>query len=815
MLQKISVFFALLPAALQAQQTLTGTVTSTAGELISGARLQIEQTYQGTYSNSDGTYEITKIQAKTIVVHVKMIGYEPLHQTIQLDQARTIWNVQLTPSPLLMDEMQVVATRADEKTPTTFSMLTNEQLKQNNYGQDIPYLLEGTPSTVVTSDAGAGIGYTGIRIRGVDPTRTNVTINGIPVNDAESHGTFWVNMPDLASSVENIQVQRGVGTSANGAAAFGASINIKTDHIRRKAYGELDQSIGSFNTLRNTIKLGTGLINQRFVMDARLSRISSAGYIDRARADLKSYYLSGAWLGKKSTLRATVFGGQEITYQAWYGTPESVLYGTEADRIAYADRNGLTPTQRENLLRSGRTYNFYEYANEVDNYRQDHYHVHFNHQFSSFLNLQLSGHYTYGRGFYEQYRYDDELADYGLNPVILGGDTVETTDIIRRRWLDNHFYGAVFALNYTKVKRLNLTLGGAANQYIGDHFGEIIWSRYASNSEIYDEYYRNDARKTDITAYLRGTYTWKKFILYADAQLRHIDYTFLGIDDVSNTLTDIQQNVSYTFFNPKLGFTYKQSNRSSFFASYSIAHREPVRADFRESTPERRPTYEQLGNLEMGHRWEQHKFYTNTSLYWMNYRDQLILTGQINDVGGYTRTNVARSFRAGIELEGGYRIQKNLTISVNAALSQNKVAEFTEYVDDYDNGGQQATIHTNTDLAFSPNLIAGLGVNYEPIKNLRVHALVKHVGRQFLDNTSNENRSIRAYSFGNIGVNYTLQTKGSAEFIFGVLVNNVWNALYENNGYTFSYVYGGNTTTENFYYPQAGRNFLARLTIRF
>lgn len=815
MLKKTWLLFTFFPLAMHAQKQLSGTIQSTSGEAISGARIQIEETYQGTFSKDDGSYAIQNIRGKSIVVHVKMIGYEPVRQTVQLDQEKTVWNVQLTVSPLLMEEMLVVATRANEKTPTTYSMVTNEQLKQNNYGQDVPYLLEGTPSTVVTSDAGAGIGYTGIRIRGVDPTRTNVTINGIPVNDAESHGTFWVNMPDLASSVDNIQVQRGVGTSANGAAAFGASINIKTDQINRKAYGELDQSVGSFNTLRNTIKLGTGLIDNRFVLDARLSRISSEGYIDRASANLKSYYLSGAWFGKKSSLRATVFGGQEITYQAWYGTPESVLFGTEEDKIAYADRNGLSAKQRENLLNAGRKYNFYDYANEVDNYRQDHYHLHFNHQFSPYLNLQISGHYTYGRGFYEQYRSEDDLADYGLSPVILESDTVTTSDLIRRRWLDNHFYGGVYALNFTKIKGLNLTLGGAANQYVGDHFGEIIWSRYASNSEIYDEYYRNDAKKTDITTYLRGTYSWKKFIFYADAQVRYIDYTFLGIDDVSDELKDIQQNVNYTFFNPKAGISYKHSNQSSFFASYSIAHREPVRADFRESTPERRPTFEQLGNLEIGHRWEKRNYYVNSTIYWMNYQDQLILTGQINDVGGYTRTNVDKSYRAGFELEGGYRIRKNLTLSANAAFSQNKVAEFTEFVDDYDNGGQAAIIHKNTDLAFSPNIIAGIGLNYEPIKNLRIHTLVKHVGKQFLDNTSNDSRSIRAYSFGNVGVNYTLKTKGSSEFIFGVLVNNVWDALYENNGYTFSYIYGGNTTTENFYYPQAGRNFLARLTIRF
>ena len=804
-----------VPFASFGQMAIQGTVTNANGEPIDGAKIVLENTYQGTYSDQNGGYKLQNLASSSYTVVVQHPYFETQRRNVLLTQQTTTIDFQLFANALVVAEMQVSATRANEKTPTSYTNVSLEDIKKSNFGQDLPYLLEGTPSTVVTSDAGAGIGYTGIRIRGVDPTRTNVTINGIPINDSESHGTFWVNMPDLASSVDNIQVQRGVGTSANGAAAFGASINIKTDQIQKKSYAVLDNSAGSFNTFRHTLKAGTGLINNKFSVDMRLSKIKSDGYIDRASSDLKSYSMSGAWLGKKSQIRATVFGGQEVTYQAWYGTPESVLKGTVSDLNAYADRNFLTAEQRQNLLTSGRTYNFYEYANEVDNYKQDHAHLHFYHAFNADIDLTVSGHYTRGRGYFEQFRTDDDLADYGLENVILGSDTVTTTDLIRRRWLDNHFYGGVFALNYRKIKGLQLTWGGAANQYVGDHFGEIIWARFASGSSIYDEYYRNDAKKTDLMSYVRGTYTFKKWIAYGDLQVRNIDYTFLGVDDVSNTLTDIEQNVNYTFFNPKAGLTYQFNANNSVYGSYSIAHREPVRADFRENSPENRPKAEQLRNLEVGYRKTGDKHYLNANVYWMDYTNQLILTGQINDVGGYTRTNVAQSYRLGLELDGGYRISKKLNVSANASISENKVIEFTEFIDDFDNGGQAEVLHQNTDLAFSPNLIMGIGIAYSPIKNLSLNLLVKHVGQQFLDNTSNENRKIDAYSFGNFGINYDLENVVFQKITFGLLVNNIWNSLYENNGYTFSYIAGGQTTTENFYYPQAGTNFLARVVIAF
>jgi iron complex outermembrane receptor protein len=674
-------------------------------------------------------------------------------------------------------------------------------------------LLRFTPSTVVTSDAGAGVGYTGIRIRGVDPTRTNVTLNGIPLNDSESHGVYWVNMPDFASSVENIQVQRGVGTSANGAAAFGASINVNTNAIKADPYATLDNGFGSFNTWRNTVMAGTGLINNKFTMNARLSRITSEGYIDRASSNLKSFYLDGTWSGKKSTLTANIFSGHEKTYQAWWGTPESVVSG-DADAInAYADRNWVSPEERDRLLNSGRTYNYYTYENEVDNYQQDHYQLHFSHRFNHKLKFNLKGHYTKGRGYYEQYRVGDDFATYGFDPLVFTNDTVTVTDVIRRRWLDNHFFGGIFSLNY-KRGGLDLTFGGGVNQYFGGHFGEVIWAEFASQSDIRDRYYDNDGNKFEAQSYIKGTWRRNKLTYFADLQFRHIDYEFLGVDDVNGSLEELTQAASYDFINPKAGLMMDFNSRNNAYLSVAMANREPVRADFRENTVANRPSHETLLNLETGYRHKGRKLMLNGNFYFMNYTNQLVLTGQINDVGGYTRTNVASSYRAGVELEAGYMILKNLSITANATFSQNKIAEFTEYVDNYDTYIQDEIVHTNTDLAFSPNMIAAVGANYEPVKGLEIGLTSKYVGQQFLDNTSSADRTIDAYFFSNLQLSYTLQDVLFKEMTIGFQVNNLFNELYENNGYTWGYVYGGERTIENFYYPQAGRNFMSRLTIK-
>jgi iron complex outermembrane receptor protein len=712
----------------------------------------------------------------------------------------------------------IIVTRLRAKETPSNSLVHKDDLKARNFGQDLPTLLEFTPSVVTTSDAGAGIGYSGIRIRGVDASRINVTINGIPVNDPESHDVYWVNMPDLVGSVENIQIQRGVGSSTNGAAAFGASLNIKTSDIRSKAYARTDLAAGSFGTLKGTLQAGTGLLNGKFSLDARLSQIQSDGYLDRAYSDLSSLGLTANYLTKKSIWKAVVLNGAERTYQAWYGTPESRYRGDEEGMLAYAARNGLSQEETQNLLNAGRTYNFYTYANQVDNYNQNNYQLHFIHRYSDKLDMNVAAHYTYGRGYYEEFRKEDDLADYGLAPIILGSDTVNQSDVIRRRWLDNHFVGVVYGLNYQPLSNLKFTFGGAVNSYSGAHFGELIWAQFASNSQIYDRYYDNDALKQEASAYLKTNYQIQNWDLTLDLQYRGINYRFLGVDQVSGVLTDVTQTVNYQFFNPKFAVA-KTFERQQLFASVGIANREPVRRDFRESTPANRPVPETMYDSELGYKITGKNWMAQSNLYFMYYQNQLVLTGQINDVGGYTRTNVDQSYRAGIELEFQYNVSKQIKINSSTALSQNKIRNFVEYVDVYlDDEPYYTQIqieHGQTDLAFSPNFVQSLSVQYAPIQSLQLAFQTKYVSRQYLDNTSNVARSLDPFTFSNFTLNWTVQQDFAEALELGFMVNNVFNALYANNGYTFSYQYGGQTTTENFYYPQAGRHFLLRMSLAF
>jgi iron complex outermembrane receptor protein len=828
---RISTLFTLLALATSfsanAQHSIRGNIKDANGTSLPGVTVSLEKTYSAATSNSKGEYLISHVSKNSYQLKVSLLGYDSQLISVTIEDQDIIQDIILLPSPFMIEEIQVSAVRADSKTPTTYTNLNEGQIQKNNFGQDLPYLLESTPSTVVTSDAGGGVGYTGVRIRGVDPTRTNVTVNGIPLNDPESHSVYWVNMPDFASSTDNIQVQRGVGTSSNGAAAFGSSINIKTDNIEKKAYAELDNSVGSFSTLRNTVKIGTGLINNKFVIDARLSRISSDGYIDRASSNLKAFYLSGAWIGKKSILKAIVFSGNEKTYQAWNGVPEAKLKGNQDSLTSHFYNNYYpggtyeTAADSANLFNADpRKYNYYTYKNETDNYQQDHYQLHFTHTFSPKVSLNIASHYTRGKGYYEQYKRNQDFETYGLEPIIANGDTTTTTDLIRRRWLDNDFYGSVLSLNYSNLKNFKIIIGGGINQYEGNHFGEIIWARSASQSEINQHYYDNKANKMEVSAYAKANYQVKKWNFYGDLQVRHIDYSYLGVDQSFGNLVPLQQEIQFTFFNPKAGLMYDFNDKNNIYASYSVANREPVRDDFIQSTAASRPQPENLQNVEVGYRFRSRKLFVNANFYLMNYKNQLILTGEINDVGAYNRTNVAKSYRMGIELEAGYMLFKKLSITGNLTLSANKINSFNEYIDNYDNYDsngnmvQDIITHSNTDIAFSPNLIAAAGIMYEPLKNLELSLLSKYVGQQFLDNTSNTNKKLDAYFFTNLSISYTVKHWGLRELKIGILTNNIFNELYENNGYTFGYISGGKQITENYYYPQAGRNFLVRLTLK-
>lgn len=782
----VSCFLALASFSASAQFKISGTV-SDESQTLAGANVAIKNTYKATTTNANGNYILNNLKPGEYTIIVSFIGYEAKEITIQLT-ANFEQNITLNKRTVVSDEVVVSATRAAKTTATTYSEVSKEEIAKNNLGQDIPFLLQQTPSVIVTSDAGAGVGYTSINIRGSDATRINVTVNGIPVNDSESHGTWWVNTPDLASSVENIQVQRGVGTSTNGAAAFGASINVQTAQLNVKPYAEISNSYGSFNTWKHTIKAGSGLLADHFTVDARLSKISSDGYMDRASSDLKSYYLSAAYYGKNTMLRFVNFSGKEKTYQSWYGVPQD-------------------------SLATNRTYNYYTYENETDNYQQDHYQLLFSQEFSRAWRMNAALHYTKGRGYYEQYRAGDSFSDYGLQNVVIGSDTIISSDFIRQRWLDNNFYGVTYSFEYNSGKRFSAILGGAANKYEGGHFGTIIWAQYTSNAAINHKYYDDNANKTDVNAYFKANYRiGKKLNAFIDLQYRNIQYSFIGFN---NLLQNVEQQAMFNFFNPKAGLVYEINGSQHIYASYSRGNREPVRDDFTQSTPDSRPKHETLNNIEAGYKLNGKNFKFGITYYLMAYQNQLVLTGQINDVGAYTRTNIDNSYRTGIEPEFEVRIAKIITVGGNFTYSMNKIKTFTEFVDDYDSGVQQTIEHKNTDIAFSPNIISSGTIGVQPIKNLNISFISKYVGKQYLDNTSDNSRSIAAYFTENVRINYLIKTKVVREIGISLLLNNVFNTMYEANGYTFSYVYGGEKTTENYYYPMAGFNFLAGVNLKF
>ena len=701
-----------------------------------------------------------------------------------------------------LDEVSVNALRANEKTPMAFTNISKSEIKKSNLGQDLTYLISLTPSVVTTSDAGAGIGYTGLRVRGTDPSRINVTINGIPINDSESQGVWWVNMPDFASSLDNIQIQRGVGTSTNGAAAFGASINLKTMGLNQKAYTITNNSVGSFNTLKNNIEFGSGLLNNKFTFDGRLSKISSDGYIDRASSDLKSLYLQGAYFGKKSVLKAIVFSGQERTYQAWNGVPQR-----------YLDTN--------------RTFNSYTYENEVDNYNQTHYQLHYNEQLNSKTNIHLATHYTHGEGYYENEKLNQDLADYGLSNVLIGNDTISSTDLVRRKWLNNDFGGITYSINH-KNDFINLVIGGANNVYSGQHYGNVIWAQYMSNGLFNHEYYKNIATKYDNNLFIKSNFqASEKTSLFLDLQSRNIEYEFNGNDIEGNSGT---QEVSLEFFNPKFGLSHKMNEEQLFYGSFAVANKEPNRSDYVESSPNSRPLHETLYDTEIGFKYSTSDFRFNANAYIMNYDNQLIKTGEINDVGYFTSENVKSSFRRGIELEGSVLLSKKLAWAANMTLSENKIDSFIQYIDSWDTGGQEEVIYTNTDLAFSPSIIWASQLTYNFEDNFSLDFITKYVGEQFIDNSSSNDRKLDDYLVNNLRVTYDLKSKIFNYARISLQINNLFDEEYVSNAWIYRFVSDGYDPSEDDhyvtqgsdggynmagYFPEATRNYLVGLTLGF
>lgn len=695
-----------------------------------------------------------------------------------------------------LDEVLVKAIRVEASSPITHSNVSKAELATRNLGQDLPILLNYLPSVVTTSDAGAGIGYTGIRVRGVSAQSTNITINGIPYNDAESLGTFWVDLPDFASSVESLQLQRGVGTSTNGSGAFGASINILTDAISKDSQAEISNTFGSYNTLKHNLKFSTGLLGSNIEISGRLSQIKSDGYIDRAASDLKSYFLQGAYTDDNTLIKMLVFGGHEITYQAWNGIDAETLKNNRTFNPSgtYTDDDG--------------TINFHE--NEVDNYKQDHYQLHWNQKINNYWSARIGLNYTYGRGYFEQYKENQSFSDYDLNDLIIGDTTINETDLIRRRWLDNRFYVVTTSISHTK-KDLAMSFGSSFSLYDGDHFGEIIWAQYASDSKINDKYYEGNGEKLELNIFTKATYKLnEKLSIYGDLQFRIIDYKTSGLtSDRVNMLI----NEKYNFFNPKAGFTYEFNDGNSLYISYARANREPSRSDFESNVNIKS---EQLNDFELGWRHNSSKLSLSTNFYYMLYNEQLVLSGKIDDVGSPIRENIGKSYRFGLEVDANIRLLNNLSFHPNVTISTNKNKNtFSEI------NGNLLNLK-ETDISFSPNLIASNNFIFHPSQSFQISLLSKYVGSQFMSNTNSVVSKLDSYFVNDLSVIYQLKPKTIFKsVVFSALINNIFGINYVSNGYYYTYddtwsSPGEITTVEGAgYYPQATTNFLMGVTLKF
>ncbi|MBD1393441.1 TonB-dependent receptor [Mucilaginibacter sp. ZB1P21] len=796
-----------------AQFTISGKVTNQSGEALAGATVTLVNPLVNTQTDVNGNYQLTNLPAATYIIKASYIGYQVTSTSIRLAGNQVV-NVSLTNAMFSAEEVTVTATRAGKNSPTAFANLNKKDLEKNNFGQDLPFLLTQTPSVVVTSDAGAGVGYTGIRIRGSDATRVNVTINGIPYNDSESQGSYFVDLPDIASSINNIQIQRGVGTSTNGAGAFGGSINIQTTTRRDTGYADINNSAGSFGTVKNTINLGTGLMGGHFSVDGRLSRIRSDGYIDHASSQLKSFFVSGAYYGKNSTLRANIFSGYERTNQAWNGIPDYII--------------------GDNNIPNHRTYNDLGtlpdgsyYKDQVDDYLQNHYQLLYDQKLSDKVSFSGALHYTKGKGYYEEYKTNAAVAEYGLTPVTIGGTTITNTDLARRRWLDNDFYGVTYALKYLPTSALNFTLGGAYNQYTGAHFGNIIYTKQSAGIGPNYEYYRDDAKKNDFNIFARGEYKLGDVTLFADMQYRRIYYSFLGFD---RNLKNVQQNATLNFFNPKAGITYEIDEHNNVYASFAVGNHEPNRDDYTNSTPDSRPKPENLKDFEAGYRISNNIFKGGINGFYMLYKNQLILTGSLNDVGAQIRNNVDNSYRAGVEVDGKVRITKAISWGATATLSTNKIKNYSQFLNNYDDGTQAEIFLKKTTIAFSPSFTASSEISITPIKGGEIAFIDRYVSSQYLDNTMNTNpaafpvaagnrfvtnRQLDSYLVTDIRLRYNFSVRSVKNIGVGLLLNNIFNQQYEANGATYPDIEGGRVVNYNYYFPQAGRNFLASVSLSF
>jgi iron complex outermembrane recepter protein len=780
-----------------------GKVTDDSGNPLAGAGITIENGFFGVHSNSDGLYVLEGLRTGIYRVRFSFLGYETKTVEINVSGESTV-NVSLVQKTLEAGEVIVNATRAGDHSPMAYVTIDNDALKNQNTGQDIPYMLSLTPSLVETSEAGTGIGYTSLRIRGTDANRINVTIDGIPLNDPESQQVFWVDLPDLASSTDNIQVQRGAGTSSNGAAAFGATVSIQTKSPENEPYAQISTSYGSFNTNKNTITASTGLLANKFAFMMRLSQIHSDGYVRRTWSDHRSAYLSGVYRSGRSRLQINVIMGEEHTGISWWGVPKEMLSVDRRYNPAgeYTDENGITKY----------------YNNESDNYFQNHYQLLYSIKIKDALNFNAAVHFTSGKGYYEEYKDNDALSGYGLPAITIGDSTISSTDLIRRKWMKNDFSGAIWSLKYKKEK-LEAVLGGGANYYYGDHFGRIIWMRNAGNLENEYQWYLGHGVKSEMSLYGKADYSvTDKISLFGDLQYRYIHYNINGIDD---DLKVLNSNHKYGFFNPKAGLFFSITPRQDAFLSFSVANREPTRSDFTEAAgdPDATPRPETLYDSELGYKMRGNKYSLGINLYGMYYNDQLVPTGELSSTGYSIMTNVAKSYRLGSEITAGIKPANFFSWDLSITMSRNKIMDFTEYYTNYNTTDWSQEYKSKklgiVDIAYSPDMTSSSDMNFRVSKIIEIHLISKYVGSQYFDNTMNRNRKIDPYFVNNLMASFSPVIKGLKSAEFQLLVNNIFNVKYENNAYGGNWYEDGEEKTWSYFFPQAGINFMLKAGLTF
>jgi len=785
--------------------TFSGTVYSSEGQPLFGANVYFENTYFGTVTNADGIFKFRKIPAGIYTLKISYVGYETYSKKITVES--DIHNdFSLHQGNIMGEEVVIRAFRAGKTDPFAVTDISAGDISRIDMGRDIPFLLSMSPSLVPTSDAGTGIGYTGFRVRGTDAFRVNITMNGVPLNDAESHGVWWVNMPDFASSVNNMQIQRGVGTSSNGAAAFGASVNIQTLSLNSQPYAEIANTAGSYNTRKHSLAAGTGLMDNNFILDARLSSIDSDGYIDRAFSNLRSHYISAGWHSATSRIKLITFSGNEKTYQAWDGVPGDML---DVNR----KYNGMGRYTTE----SGEV-RFYD--NETDNYKQTHYQLHYIKEISPDHYLNTVFHYTHGKGYYEQYKENGKLSDYLIPDIVIGDEVISRSDMIRRKWLDNDFYGLVFSSVFRR-NRLENTFGGGANIYDGDHFGDVIWARNAGISEINHRWYTNSGNKKDFNVFGKVNFNvLTNHYIYTDLQIRGITYKINGLDD---DLIDISQYHKFLFFNPKLGWNYFITDNNRLYLSFAVANREPNRSNFKDAKKgDPVPLHETLYDYEAGYSLRFRRWALDINFYYMDYNNQLVLTGEINDVGDPVMKNVKDSYRTGAEMVSSLHLNERIRWNSTITLSRNKIRNINIFVDNWDywidpdNEPYQVSFEKKSaDISFSPSVIASNTFHLKLFEALTIELQSKYVGKQYIDNSGSQERTLDPYFINDIILNYSHKNKYVKEALFSFSLINIFNQQYISNAWVYRYFEDHEEKQLDGYFPQAGTHFFAGLTLKF